>query len=248
MRLPCLRYYVDLEVFMFTLPTKLSNDELNRTRVARFSLLLAISVLALLLLGLLPKENTVRAGENIWSWANVGGYVDQIVTDPLNPSTVYAVIGDGRLVKSTDGGSTWSNIADPEWNYVGHVSVAFGAPNVLYVKTNSGIHRSTDGGATWQSVYPARRVTGVAVSPVDWREAYLADSSYVGLTLSATDDLSGVGEMLISSQEGFAGAEWEAYVAEKAWWVADTGITTIRVKYRDRAGNESDVFADSVTP
>jgi hypothetical protein len=70
----------------------------------------------------------------------------------------------------------------------------------------------------------------------------------VGLTLSATDDLSGVGEMLISSQEGFAGAEWEAYVAEKAWWVADTGITTIRVKYRDRAGNESDVFADFVTP
>jgi len=70
----------------------------------------------------------------------------------------------------------------------------------------------------------------------------------VGLTLSATDDVSGVGEMLISDDASFADAQREEYVTEKNWWVPDIGTTTIYVKYRDRAGNESEIYADTVTP
>lgn len=70
----------------------------------------------------------------------------------------------------------------------------------------------------------------------------------VGLLLSATDDVSGVGEMLISNDASLADAWWEAYTTRKNWWVPDTGITTVYVKFRDRAGNESLVYFDTVTP
>ena len=70
----------------------------------------------------------------------------------------------------------------------------------------------------------------------------------VGLFLSATDDVSGVGEMLISNDMSFGDAQWEAYATEKNWWVPDRGTTTVYVKFRDRAGNESLVFSDTVTP
>jgi len=70
----------------------------------------------------------------------------------------------------------------------------------------------------------------------------------VGLLLSATDDVSGVGEMLISNDADFADAQWEAYATEKNWWIPEMGTTTVYVKFRDRAGNESLVYSDTVTP
>jgi len=70
----------------------------------------------------------------------------------------------------------------------------------------------------------------------------------VGLSLSATDDVSGVGEMLICNNASFDDAQWEEYTIKKNWWIPDTGTTTIYIKYRDRAGNESEVYNDTATP
>jgi len=70
----------------------------------------------------------------------------------------------------------------------------------------------------------------------------------VGLSLSATDDMSGVGEMLISNDVSFGDVQWEAYTTEKNWWVPEAGTTTVYVKFRDRAGNGSVVYSDIVTP
>jgi len=70
----------------------------------------------------------------------------------------------------------------------------------------------------------------------------------VGLLLSAADDVSGIGEMLISNDAGFASAQWETYSTERNWWVPDTGTTTVYVRFRDRAGNESPVYSDTGTP
>lgn len=72
--------------------------------------------------------------------------------------------------------------------------------------------------------------------------------SPVTLRLSATDDVSGVDRMRISNDPGFPDAHWEAYATEKRWWIPDTGTTTVYVKFRDRAGNESIVYSDTVTP
>ncbi len=73
-------------------------------------------------------------------------------------------------------------------------------------------------------------------------------STMIALVLSATDDLSGVGEMLISNHASFSDVQWEEFSTERSWWVPDRGTTTVYVKYRDRAGNESAVCSDTVTP
>lgn len=71
----------------------------------------------------------------------------------------------------------------------------------------------------------------------------------VGLILSASDDVSGLGGMLVSNDAAFAGAQWQIYANSRNWWVADHGTTTVYVKYRDRAGNESPIYsATTVTP
>jgi photosystem II stability/assembly factor-like uncharacterized protein len=71
----------------------------------------------------------------------------------------------------------------------------------------------------------------------------------VNLVLSAQDDLSGVGNMLISNDNNFTGAQWQSYTPSIEWWVFDKGNTTVFVKYRDRAGNESQIYsADTIAP
>ena len=61
----------------------------------------------------------------------------------------------------------------------------------------------------------------------------------VTLQLSATDDVSGVGSMLIGNRADFYCAGWENYATSKAWWVPEGATTTVYVKFRDNAGNVS---------
>ena len=70
-------------------------------------------------------------------------------------------------------------------------------------------------------------------------------SLQVNLLLTATDDVSGVGGMLISNNMDFSGANWEVYALEKSWGLIGT---TVYVKYRDNAGNVSLVYSATYMP
>jgi N-acetylneuraminic acid mutarotase len=63
----------------------------------------------------------------------------------------------------------------------------------------------------------------------------------VVLHLQAEDDVSGVGSMMISNGPGFDCSQWEPYDATKLWSMPD-GVTTVYVKYLDKAGNISDLI------
>lgn len=76
---------------------------------------------------------------------------------------------------------------------------------------------------------------------------YVSGFRVVGLSLSATDDLSGVDSMIISNDVTFTGAQWQAYIQKMNWYVNENGTTTVHVKYRDRAGNESQVYSAITT-
>ncbi len=65
------------------------------------------------------------------------------------------------------------------------------------------------------------------------------------LLLTATDDVSGVGGMIISNNSDFSGAAWEAFAAQKNWGLMGN---TVYVKYRDNAGNEFEVYSAIYTP
>ena len=64
----------------------------------------------------------------------------------------------------------------------------------------------------------------------------------VQLDLSAIDEVSGVGQMMISNQADFPGGVWEPFNTQKDWEM--TG-STVYVKFMDNAGNISEVYSAS---
>ena len=68
-------------------------------------------------------------------------------------------------------------------------------------------------------------------------------SRYVTLTLAAT----GASEMMISEDENFSGASYEAYSDSKSFTLSvGDGTKTVYVKYKDAAGNESTAVSDTI--
>jgi photosystem II stability/assembly factor-like uncharacterized protein len=68
----------------------------------------------------------------------------------------------------------------------------------------------------------------------------------VRLNLSATDDFSGIGDMIISNDSSFTESEWETYNQQKEWWIHKENQERIYVKFRDRAGNVSAITSTTV--
>jgi hypothetical protein len=66
-------------------------------------------------------------------------------------------------------------------------------------------------------------------------------SATVTLALSATDDVSGVGGMMLSNRADFAGASWQTY-ATSATWTLDNN-STVYVRFKDNAGNVSQTYS-----
>jgi uncharacterized protein (TIGR03437 family) len=93
-----------------------------------------------------------------------------IALDPQNPDTVYVGTGEENfagdsyygagILKSTDGGATWTNIVGPFLrDRIGSVAVSPSITGLVLCAAQSGVWRSTDGGATW-----SRTLTGTGTS------------------------------------------------------------------------------------
>jgi hypothetical protein len=65
----------------------------------------------------------------------------------------------------------------------------------------------------------------------------------VDLYLTASDDVSGVGEMMISTDPAFTGAQWQPFETRQSWPVADRTEPSVYVRFRDRAGNQSETYS-----
>jgi hypothetical protein len=120
------------------------------------------------------------------SWAPVDDFmanlaVSAMVMQPGTPTTIYAGTGEGffngdglqgaGVFKSTDGGTTWNQLAstnDPSWFYVNRLAIS---PDGLAVvaATRSGIFRSTDGGSSWTQVLAS--FDGLGILDIDFHPA-----------------------------------------------------------------------------
>jgi uncharacterized repeat protein (TIGR01451 family) len=132
--------------------------------------------------------------------------IASITIDPTNPLTVYAGTGDSYLygeglLKTTNGGNTWTYIPSPfagpfsDSGYFGggahinQIAVDPASPSVVlaavwrFPASSAGIYRSTDGGNTWEQVLPGAGATSVIFSSTG-SVAYAAISDYFGTSLA----------------------------------------------------------------
>lgn len=74
------------------------------------------------------------------------------------------------ILKSTDGGETWSKSLD--WSYnenhgVWAIKVDQNNANLVYAATTEGVYKSTDAGATWDQVLDVVMATDLVIKPSD---------------------------------------------------------------------------------
>lgn len=115
---------------------------------SRFLLILYFAVLSVNFLA--PKSYAAQPVKG--SWTFVGTILaEEVVVAPNNPNIFYAVTNNG-LLKSIDGGVTWSSI----YNTTGitHLAVAPSDSGIIYAGGYgySPILKSIDGGETWTDV------------------------------------------------------------------------------------------------
>ncbi|MEI6736975.1 MAG: Calx-beta domain-containing protein, partial [Pseudomonadota bacterium] len=108
---------------------------------------------------------------------NVGGRLRAIIVDPRNPSRIFVGSATGGIWLSTNGGQSFSPVAD----FVGNISIGAMAidpsnPNVMYAGTGEsfggfvgvGIFKSTDSGLTWNLLPSTSTDTSINPSGADW--------------------------------------------------------------------------------
>ena len=93
------------------------------------------------------------------TWSSVysgSGTVQQIVSAPSEPNTLYGSVKGVGVIKSTDGGLSWSSTGNfsitPGRT---EIAVSHSNPNMVYAASTGGgswLHLSQNGGVTWQLV------------------------------------------------------------------------------------------------
>ncbi|MEJ2008649.1 MAG: choice-of-anchor D domain-containing protein [Acidobacteriota bacterium] len=144
--------------------------------------------------------------------------VGSIAIDPENPQTIYVGTGEqdfanynyagAGILKSTDGGSGWTQVksvfvgpfgSDSPYcggAYIGSIAVDPGNSQVILAAATfdcslgSGIYRSTDGGASWSEVLGSTQtpylVTSLVFDPTNGNNVYAA------VAASSSSDLDGI--------------------------------------------------------
>jgi photosystem II stability/assembly factor-like uncharacterized protein len=78
------------------------------------------------------------------------GHVKHINFDPGNPTTIYASIEVGGLLKSTDAGQSWQEFPEQLYEDVHRLMIHPSNSRCLYAVTGRGLYVSPDGGTTWE--------------------------------------------------------------------------------------------------
>lgn len=116
--------------------------------------------------GGLWKTTNINAAQPNWAPVNdlLGNLaVICIAQDPVTPQTLYLATGEGYfnidairglgVWKSTDGGSTWNQLASTNnSSYYYCQKVAVNSTGVLFVCTSTGLYRSANGGTSFTKV------------------------------------------------------------------------------------------------
>ncbi len=162
---------------------------------------------------------------------------------PSNPSYGWICGFNGMVLRTSDGGATWSGSTIPSADHM--ESVCFATPLIGYVSGAQGIFKSTDGGINWTNVTPASSSglwgnffmdanTGVVVGSgcLTDQEFWRTTNGGIDWTLfNGTEPNSGLCDAVIyPTGEGYAsssGRIWRTTDAGVSWSIFDTTGTEV---------------------
>lgn len=116
-----------------------------------------------------------------------------IEIDPLNPSTLYLALGERSIglfvqpslgvLKSTDGGDTWSTTGlvfgltgEDDIESILDLAINPSNPDVLIAATTNGLYRTTNGGTTWnENIFEGDEYNKVKFHPTNPNVVYAAE-------------------------------------------------------------------------
>jgi photosystem II stability/assembly factor-like uncharacterized protein len=137
-----------------------------------------------------------------------------LTVDRARPTTLYAAIEQGALLKSADGGASWTEIEgyartdDQVYRDMHRLLQAPWDHALLFLATGDGFSRSTDGGKSWEQSAALKRHIGypdvMVVSPRDDQTLFVAGAKGSPAAWFQTGTAEGT---LYRSRDG--GQTWE---------------------------------------
>jgi hypothetical protein len=95
------------------------------------------------------------------------------------------VLGSAKILRSTDGGGTWSKIPNPPvWSSLVPDPVN---PQVLFAVHNNVVYKTTDLGTSWRTVYTSEAVTNLTVVVDPAADAYVTTIAADGAVEHSSD-------------------------------------------------------------
>ncbi len=111
-----------------------------------------------------------------------GGSPEAVAFSATDANTLFLGQRTGAFLKSTDGGNTWTSVANEQVSNPQGLTILPGNAPIILAAGENNLRRSSDGGVTWTTVL-ALRSGSVAADPRNAGVAYAVDAS--GLYRSA---------------------------------------------------------------
>jgi hypothetical protein len=99
--------------------------------------------------GLFASRNEGATWNKLFSPESASGVIAAIALDPARTNTLYVGGWASGVVKTDDGGQTWSKLPLGTRG-VGSIAIAPRRSQIVYAGGGDGLWKSTNGGATWQ--------------------------------------------------------------------------------------------------
>jgi len=161
--------------------------------------------------------------------ATMGGRVDDIAVVESDPRIIYVGAAAGGVLKSVNGGVTWTSVFDDQPNpSIGDIAIAPSNPAIIYVGTGEpnnrqssswgdGVYKSMDAGTTWThlGLKETRHIGRIVVHPTDPNIVYVA----------ALGELWGPNKERGVYKSTDGGATWSQMLAINE----DTGVSDIAI-------------------